>query len=63
MEGKEKESGKRKGERNEGSIDDPSLDLRKSDDQNSSEQDAKFIYATRASCRYQYLKFSSNYKR
>ena len=50
---REKERGKRKGERNRGAIDDTSLDLRQSDDQNSSEKEAKFIYAMRALCRYQ----------
>ena len=58
-----KDRGKRKGERNGGAIGDASLDLRQSDDQNSSEQEPKFIYATRASCRYQDLEFSSNSKR
>ena len=60
---KEEERGKRNGERSEGAIGDTSLDLRQSDDQNSSEQEAKFIYATRASCRYQDPEFSSNSKR
>ena len=62
MERKEKKRGKIKGERNGGAIDATSLDIRQSDDQNSSEQEAKFIYATRASCRYQDLEFSSNSK-
>ena len=53
---------KRKGERNGGVIGDISLNLRQSDDQNSSKQEAKFIYATRASCRYQDPEFSSNFK-
>ena len=48
-----KERGKRKGERNEGAIGDTSLYLRQRDGQNSLEQEAKFIYATRALCRYQ----------
>ena len=60
---RKKERGKRKGERNGGAIDNTSLDLRQSDDQNSSEQEEKFIYATRASCRYQDPEFSSNSKR
>ena len=60
---KVKESGKRKGERNGGAIGDISLDLRQIDDQNSSEQKAKFIYGTRASCRYQDPEFLSNSKR
>ena len=49
--GEERKSkeGKRKGERNGGTIGDISLDLRQSNDQNSSEQEAKFIYTTRAS--------------
>ena len=63
MEGNEKESGKRKGERNEGAIDDTSLDLRQSDDQNWSEKEAKFIYEMRFLCRYQYPEFSSKSKR
>ena len=63
MERKEKERGKRKGERNGGPIGDTSLDLQQSDDQNSLEQEAKFIHAMRASCRYQDLEFSSNSKR
>ena len=57
------ERGKRKGERNGVAIGDTSLDFRKSNDQNSSEQEAKFIYAARASCKYQDPKFSSNSKR
>ena len=61
--GRKKERGKRKGERNEGTIDDTSLDLLQSDNQNSSEQEAKFIYATRALCRYQDREFLSNSKR
>ena len=60
---KEKERGKRKKERNRGAIGDTSLDLQQSDDQNSSEQEEKFIYTTRASCRYQNPEFSSNSKR
>ena len=60
---REKERGKRKGERNGGLINDISLDLRQSDDQNSSEQETKFIYTTRALCRYQDPEFSSNSKR
>ena len=60
---RKRKEGKRKGERNRGVIDDISLDLRQSDDQNSSEQEAKFIYAMRASCRYQDSEFSSNSKK
>ena len=60
---RKKERGKRKGERNGGSIDNISLYLRQSDDQNSSQQEAKFIYAMRTSCRYQDPEFSSNSKR
>ena len=60
---RKKERGKRKGERNGGAIGDTSLDLRQRDNQNSSKQDTKFIYATRASCRYQDLEFSSDSKR
>ena len=41
MEGKENERGKRKGERNEGAINDTSLDVRQNDDQNSSKQEGK----------------------
>ena len=52
-----------KGERNRGTIGHISLDLQQSDDQNSSEQKAKFIYETRASCRYQDPEFSLNSKR
>ena len=55
---RKKEREKRMRERNGGVIDNTSLDLRQSDDQNSSEQETKFIYATRASCRYQDPDFS-----
>ena len=41
IEGKENERGKRKGERNEGAINDTSLDVRQRDDQNSSKQEGK----------------------
>ena len=60
---RKRKEGKRKGERNGGAIGDISLYLRQSDDQNSSEQEAKFIYVTRASCRYQDQEFSSDSKR
>ena len=62
-EGEENERGKRKGERNGGTISNISLDPRQSDDQNLLEQEAKFIYATRSSCRYQDPEFLSNFKR
>ena len=55
--------GKREWERNGGAIGDISLDLRQSDDQNSSEQETKFIYATRALYRYQDPEFLSDSKR
>ena len=61
--GRKKERRKRKEEKNRGAIGNASLDLRQSDDQNSLEQEANFIYATRASCRYQDLEFLSNSKR
>ena len=60
---RKRKEGKRKGERNGRVIDDISLDLRQSDDQNSSEQETKFFYAMRASYRYQDLEFLSNSKR
>ena len=39
------------------------LDLWKSDRRFSSEQKAKLVYATRATCRYQKLSISSHFKR
>ena len=60
---RKRKEGKRKGERNRRVIVDISLDLRQSDDQNSSEKETKFIYAMRASYRYQDPEFLSNSKR
>ena len=62
MKERKKEKGKRKGERNGEAIDNTSLDLQQSDDQNSSEQEAKFN-STRASCGYEDSEFLSNSKR
>ena len=60
---RKRKEGKRKGERNGRVIEYISLYLRQSDDQNSLEQEIKFIYAMRASYRYQDPEFLSYSKR